>query len=425
MPAASISFSQENTYSVNQAALKLGLSAGYMSVSVKALLEAKRSVAERTVTAYFVQKMFTVSMVLPSAPGDVFSADFTAERLQQEIDRGNIGPDNVPVYVANIVYGRILDFSLTSTEDVKLIRAALSASFGSLAGAEVDASLLKLLKESSINVVTIGGEGKNALELIQNGRLRDYFTSDAALTSARPIAYTVRNLGDNSIAKVSETTEYNLEECTALPATGTLIVDLSPNDASVRVRGAQGFDSGPLLGDHIFEGLAAGDTTELAVTVTGFAIGGLYRVTANGLTVTNDGCAKELFEGNPDIYYNVSLLDEDDQNKLVVQRTRANAVTVGVGAFHQFSGTAASRSVERSATNTRRPGLQIRAKVWDADTIGEDLMADKTLTFNYPNITPGNKTAEIGANGCSVRLHFRIALLQEIFPSATVILAGN
>jgi hypothetical protein len=66
-------------------------------------------------TAYFVQRMFSVSMVLPQTPGEVFSDAFTSQKLQEQIDHGRIGDDNLPVYVSSVAYGRILMFSFTST----------------------------------------------------------------------------------------------------------------------------------------------------------------------------------------------------------------------------------------------------------------------------------------------------------------------
>jgi hypothetical protein len=79
-----------------------------------------------------------------------------------------------------------------------------------------------VLNEAQIEVVTVGGDANAALSLIRNNDLDAYFAQDAPLTTARPISYTVRNLGDNVIASVSKTTSYNLQECVPvdLPATG-------------------------------------------------------------------------------------------------------------------------------------------------------------------------------------------------------------
>ncbi|HKC39336.1 MAG TPA: thiol-activated cytolysin family protein, partial [Gemmatimonadales bacterium] len=246
---SSVSFSMQTSHSVKQGALAVGISSRYLGPTITANLSWSGRADEQTITAYFVQRMFTVSFVLPNTPGDLFSAAFTPARLQEEVDRGHVGSSNPPVYVASIVYGRILMFNFTSTASSDSIRIALSAAATSHDSAGIDIRLSRILTTADIRVVTVGGEGRNATALIRSGQLADYFNEEAALTSARPISYTVRNLGDNSIARVSETTQYNLKECTAIPSTGLLQIDVTPNDATVSVVGPGGYTFGPRTGD--------------------------------------------------------------------------------------------------------------------------------------------------------------------------------
>ncbi len=213
---SSINFEHTSSHSVRQAALELGLSARYLGSSAELELEVERNASQRTITAHFVQKMFTVAVELPQSPSDFFSEAFTAEVLAQEVARGNVGSDNLPVYIANIVYGRTLTYSLTSTHSESRMRAAIEASFNGLTGGGSGYSEVELretLSQQNLKVQAIGGEGQNVLELISSGRLREYFAEDADLTSARPLSYQLNNLGDNSIAKVGETTSYNLRTC--------------------------------------------------------------------------------------------------------------------------------------------------------------------------------------------------------------------
>ena len=213
-----ISFTKTSTHSVEQAALELGLSTKFLGTQIKSKLNYDKSVDENTVTAYFVQKMFTVSMDIPQSPGAVFSDKFTQAALDEQIRLGNIGPDNIPTYVANVQYGRVLMFNFTSKASKSEIEATLNVmNKGFDTSLDLSAEQKKILNEAKIQVVTVGGEGKDALAIIRSGDLNAYFQEDAALTSAKPIAYTVRNLGNNSIAKVSETTDYNLTECTVVP----------------------------------------------------------------------------------------------------------------------------------------------------------------------------------------------------------------
>ena len=210
-----IYYTKETTHSFDQASLKMGLSASYMGASIKGSLEAGMSSEMRTVTAYFVQNMFTASMVLPQTPESVFSEDFSEDHLAEQVDRGRMGPDNPPVFVSSITYGRVLIFTFTSTALESEIKSTLNAVYNAgQFGGELTAEQESILEHAEISVVTVGGDAEHALSLIRSNDLSAYFSSDAPLTSARPISYTVRNLADNTIARVSETTEYDLREYT-------------------------------------------------------------------------------------------------------------------------------------------------------------------------------------------------------------------
>lgn len=220
---SNIFYKSETTYSITQAALKMGISASYMGASIKASLETNMSDEKRTITAYFVQQMFTASMILPQYPEDVFSNDFTQDMLDREIASGRMNPENPPVYISSVVYGRIMMFSFTSTSSEAKIRATLSAVYnGGEFGGELDTELRQVLNNAEISVVTVGGDAEHALGLIRENNLAAFFSSDSPLSTAKPISYTVRNLKDNSIARVSETTTYNLKECTPMGPTGAV-----------------------------------------------------------------------------------------------------------------------------------------------------------------------------------------------------------
>jgi hypothetical protein len=216
----SVSFKQQELHSLDQAALGLGLSARYMTAEVKGSLDVESSVEQHTVTAYFVENAFTASMVLPQTPGALFSDAFTNQQLREQIGLGRIGPRNLPVFVDSITYGRVLVFSMTSTASSKDIRATLNAVYNSGAfgaSASLTAEQKKMLNESEINVATIGGDNGHALALIRSGDLADYFAKPASLSTYRPISYTIRNLGDSSLAKVSDTLSYNVRTCELAP----------------------------------------------------------------------------------------------------------------------------------------------------------------------------------------------------------------
>lgn len=212
---SSIFFNQTTSHSFEQSALSLGISVNYLAASVKSSLDWESTSETNTITAYFTQKMFTTSMVLPQRPADLFSEDFTRELLDEQIDLGRVGYDNLPVFVSSISWGRMMMLTMTSSYSEKDMKAALRAKY---AGVSADASFdyNEVIQNSEVQLVTVGGDQSHALEVLRTGELKEFFNSDATLTSAVPISYTLRNLGDNSVAKVSETTSYDIVEYEAM-----------------------------------------------------------------------------------------------------------------------------------------------------------------------------------------------------------------
>ncbi len=218
---STISFTQTVTHSESQLALSMGLSGRYLGFSAKASADFSRDASETTVTAQFVEKMYEVVVAPPQTPGAIFSPEFTKERLDEQVAAGNIGPDNIPVYVSTVVYGRMMMFSLTSTASEEEIRGAITASYEAIVGG-VEASLSardrEILQRSRIAVTSLGGPAEATLAVIRSGDLGQYFTDEAPLSTAAPISYTLKNLSDGSIASVTEPINYTLKECTARAA---------------------------------------------------------------------------------------------------------------------------------------------------------------------------------------------------------------
>ena len=219
---SSVDFERTVYHSEEQSALEMGLSARYLGYSASAQGSIDREASETTVTAHYYQNMYEVEIDNPASPGDFFSDAFTEEKLQQLQSRGEIGPENLPVYVSKIVYGRMMLFSLTSTASRSDIEGTVNASYDGLSGgggANLSAQEETILEEAELKVTTIGGNAANAIAAIRSGNWRNYFDEEATLSTAVPLSYTFRNLGDNSIAGVTERTEYEIRTCEARQAT--------------------------------------------------------------------------------------------------------------------------------------------------------------------------------------------------------------
>ncbi|TXC66995.1 hypothetical protein FSC37_18190 [Piscinibacter aquaticus] len=219
---SSIQFTMHDYTSDKSFALKAGMSGKYMGFSASASGSVDTQANERTVMVYFVEKMFEVVVEPPSTPLAFFSPAFTQDKLDEQIAMGRIGPNNLPVYVSNVVYGRMMAFTFTSTASSSEIKAALNAAYKGMGSfsAEAQAAYKKTLSEARISITSLGGPSAATVDMIASGDWHSYFNpgQPAPLTSAYPLSYTFRNLGDGSIAKVSEGTEYKVKEC--VPAGG-------------------------------------------------------------------------------------------------------------------------------------------------------------------------------------------------------------
>lgn len=213
---------EENTYhSEAEFALSLDMSGRYLGFEASASGDVEQSASRTTVTAQFTQKMFEVVVAPPSTPAGFFSDEFTPAAYRAQEALGRIGPDNLPIYVSNVVYGRMMTFSLTSTASESEIRATLSAAYDGLVGgveANLDARQRAILAESTIAISSLGGNAEATIAMIRSGNWQDYFAAEAPLSSAAPLSYTFRNLGDNTIASVSEATEYEITTCVSRAA---------------------------------------------------------------------------------------------------------------------------------------------------------------------------------------------------------------
>lgn len=221
--ASSIAFSMDTYHSESSWALSVKASGRYLGWSGSAQGDRSRNASETTVTAKFVQKMYEAVVAPPQTPSAFFSAAFTENRLQEQVDLGRIGPNNIPVYVSEVVYGRMMMFSVTSTASEEDIRGSISAAYNGLgAGGSGSLSVKQsaILQKSKIAITSIGGPAEATQEVIRTGNLNDFFTRTAELSTAVPLSYTFRNFSDGTIAQVTETTEYNIKECTAQGSSG-------------------------------------------------------------------------------------------------------------------------------------------------------------------------------------------------------------
>ncbi len=219
--AANSSYQANTSYSSKQLSLDVGLNIEWATGSVASQLEYESSTTKRVAAMVYKQVFYTVTMDTPSTPSSVFAADVTTGQVQAAI-----GSDTPPAYINSVSYGRIIMFRMETTDTRTSIDldAVLEYAGGVNVTGTVNSEYDAVLKNSSITIVTIGGNAEVASEAINAadieagpGTLNYIITGKNAVYSKDnpgvPIAYTIRYLKDNTFAKMGYTTDYSIEEC--------------------------------------------------------------------------------------------------------------------------------------------------------------------------------------------------------------------
>lgn len=221
---AHISYKASTSYSQQQLALDVDMNVEWASNSVAAQFSSTSTSTKKVAMMSFKQGFYTVTMNTPQTPAEVFGKDVTLAQVQ-----GMMNSDEPPAYVHSVVYGRILMFKMESTSDASSteIETALKYSTGvvNLSGA-TKTRIESILKTTSTTIISIGGNAAVASQAVTArsfGDLAHILKGENAVYSKSnpgvPIAYTVRYLKNNTIAKLGYTTDYAVDECkkTAVP----------------------------------------------------------------------------------------------------------------------------------------------------------------------------------------------------------------
>ena len=215
--ASASEYETTEVYSSVQLGLDVGMNVEWATGSVSSQLEYDRSSEKRVAVLVFKQVFYNVTMDTPGDPADVFSNDVTLSSAQAAFDES--AP---PAYISNVSYGRIVMFRMeveNVSESVDL-EAVMNYAGGVSVDTDINTEYDAILERSSIKVVTIGGDaevtsqavtakGFNAFNEILTGENAVYSRNNPGV----PIAYTVKFLKDNTLAKMGYTTDYSIEDC--------------------------------------------------------------------------------------------------------------------------------------------------------------------------------------------------------------------
>ncbi len=212
------SYQASTSYSSQQLALSLGLNVKWMGNDVASQFNYSTTSTKTVAMMVFKQGFYSVTMNTPASPAEVFGSDVSVDKVKSIIDN-----NTPPAYVQSVVYGRIIMFRMeSSTKETSTdMELALQYATGvtNVTGS-AETHIKSILANSSTTIVLIGGNAAVATQAVsaQNfGDLQNIIKGQNAVYNKSnpgvPIAYTIKYLKDNRIARMGYSTNYSVEEC--------------------------------------------------------------------------------------------------------------------------------------------------------------------------------------------------------------------
>jgi thiol-activated cytolysin len=214
--AANIYSEIEQVHSEQQLNMALGVQAswGLGVASLKTSFDfSKKEVMSRYVVRY-TQSYYTVDLDAPASPSALLSPGLTVNDVQ-----GKMNETNPPVYVSSVTFGRMVLFTFESNYSAEEMGAALNFAYqgGVDVKGDVSVTYKDIISNSKITAFILGGDGSAAAKAVDSYDALMTFIKDGGNYSkdspGAPIAYKLSYLKDNSPARMSVTTDYDVQEC--------------------------------------------------------------------------------------------------------------------------------------------------------------------------------------------------------------------
>lgn len=199
-----------------QRAMSAGFSGRYFGFSGSASGSYSKSTTQNSVAAVFRETLYTVQIEAPQTPGDWFTDEFTPERIKELEDAGRLSDTNIPAYVAQVTYGRILTSTFTSSYSESDMRAAIEFKYSNPAvDVKGDAAVRSqtIRENSSTTIAYLGGSAEATTAMLRSNDWTEYFSAPVTAADAVPISFELRSTSDNTLAVTQELTSYDRTTC--------------------------------------------------------------------------------------------------------------------------------------------------------------------------------------------------------------------
>ena len=215
---AEVSFEIVEIFESNQ--LNLAIGAGYnyddglaTQASISTSFEFNNSNVKSRFMIKYIQKYYSIDVDAKASAADFF-ADISI------LDTNQIGA--IPMYISSVKYGRMVFFTIESSEESTALKAALEATFkvGNQSGEfSLSSENMKVLNESSMKATVIGGSGEDAAGIAVGGieGVKTYLKRGGNYSKDSPgvpVGFVMRSIYDNSVMKAILASEYNIRQCT-------------------------------------------------------------------------------------------------------------------------------------------------------------------------------------------------------------------
>ncbi|MDQ3369907.1 MAG: thiol-activated cytolysin family protein [Myxococcota bacterium] len=206
----------EEVHSDSQLNMALGVQAswGLGLASLKASFNfGKQEIRSRYVVRY-TQAYYTVDLDAPTSPSKLLAPTVTLDQVAAKMDDAH-----PPVYVSSVTYGRMVVFTFESEYSSEEMGAALEFAYSGGVDVRGDVSVTykDIISKSKITAFILGGDAGTAVQTIDSYENLIAFIKTGGNYSKQspgaPIAYKLNYLQDNSPARMSFTTDYDVREC--------------------------------------------------------------------------------------------------------------------------------------------------------------------------------------------------------------------
>ncbi len=234
-PAIRAFADSEKAYTEDQISVDMGFGAQWGENWATSNLEIGSTSDNTTIVRTFKQIYYTVNIEEPTEAGAVFADDVV-------LDRETISASGPPGIVRSVDYGRFIIVVLNTNNTTKSAdaRAAMEYVTGGTASAdaEVTAKYERILNNSRVTVLALGGNASDSIDLFSGDMnspeafasvIRKGLTFDRR-NPGFPVSYITADLKSRQTAKMNTTTNYIMTECEEFP---TGYVDVKMDGAYV------------------------------------------------------------------------------------------------------------------------------------------------------------------------------------------------